>query len=288
MMRPFISKRRAFTFIELLVVMSIIAILVGLLLPAVQKVREAAYRMSCANNLKQITLAVHNYHDQFGSFPDGGKNQDGIDPATGAPFTLPGSRADWSWPYQILPMIEQTNIYNHPDDAGVKTSIVKNYYCPTRRPPALYNNHAVCDYAGSGGDNGQNGAIVEKGTGPVRFAHLIDGSSNTILFGEKRMKLDMFGFSKDDNEPCYSPGWDFDIYRMAVKKNGQWVGPEQDVKNSAKDDSSLFDFGGSHAGGCNMSLCDGSVRFFRFTLSGDQFRKACVRNDGEIIDSGEL
>jgi prepilin-type N-terminal cleavage/methylation domain-containing protein/prepilin-type processing-associated H-X9-DG protein len=133
------GARRGFTLIELLVVIAIIAILIGLLLPAVQKIREAAARMQCANNLKQIGLALHNYHDANGSFPSGHKVLGGV--TTSSSWT-PGSTGHYyaNWAIQILPYVEQDNLYRQyninlpnvdPANQAVRQTFVKVYTCPS-------------------------------------------------------------------------------------------------------------------------------------------------------------
>jgi prepilin-type N-terminal cleavage/methylation domain-containing protein/prepilin-type processing-associated H-X9-DG protein len=160
----FCSLRRgrgAFTLIELLVVIAIIAILIALLVPAVQKVREAAARTQCINNLKQIGLALHNHHDALKAFPSGGAVYLEEDGPTATPSAL-GSTTPanytsqaWGWAFQILPFLEQGNPWTIGVSNGplTKATIVPVYTCPSRRGDMVYQGWFHCDYAANGGSN---------------------------------------------------------------------------------------------------------------------------------------
>src|SRR5262245_28130462 len=284
-MRHSAGCRPGFTLIELLVVIAIIAILIALLVPAVQKVRESAARTQCTNNLKQIGLAFHNFHDTRKKFPQGGWNPSGQSAAD------PNDRRQWGWSFQILPFIEQDPIFNEPNVANVRIAIVPIYYCPTRRAAKVYNNHNVIDYAGCTGTHadGTNSGMVERGFMPsVIMADVRDGLSNTIMVGEKQCNLSKFGTNTDDNESPFLSGWngDWDHYRRTRQVNGVWETPAEDYNSSATTPSQRF--GSSHAMGIMAAMGDGSVRIIRYAVDPVTFMRACVRNEGQPFNIDDL
>lgn len=300
--------RKGFSLLELLVVVGIIAILIGLLIPAIQKVRESADRTQCVNHLRQIALGFHDHHEVNTFLPNGGKNA--CDPPYFNPFVAnlcecppipdwgccgPYNRTEWSWPYQLFPYIDQKPLHSNPSDAVVFQSVIKLYQCPTRSGTAKAGTQFRGDYAASGGTTGTEGMLTRKGTKCIRLADVTDGLSCTLLLSEKRLKLDKVGLSYDDNEPYVAPGWDSEIYRRAardVDRPSGDCGPSPDIRVTSGEFSDPFSglvqFGSSHPLGVNAAMGDGSVRGIRFNPNPETFRRINNRNDGLTVNPTDL
>jgi len=282
--------RRGFTLIELLVVIAIIAVLIGLLLPAVQKVREAAARSKCANNLKQIGIAFHAYHDTAGYIPTAGSDGGvGDNPAV--------NRLDFGWTYEILPFAEQEPLTRVTNVATIRATPLPIYGCPSRGGPRVVGASAKSDYAGNGGTNpnarpgtsctgpvvlSRNGLATPTYPGVLRFAAVSDGLSNVLFVGEKIVNADKTCCV--DNESWAGPGIDGDIVRGSrTNGTGGWT-PAQDRRDAGVPDDEYYRFGSAHVGGMNALLGDGSVRTIRYSVDAVQFQRLCHKSDGAAVN----
>lgn len=275
-------RRSAFTLIEVVVVLAIILVLIGLLLPAIQKVREASARIHCANNLRQIGLAFHAHHHCVGCFPAGGTHLPPEFPSSADPTaTTPSQRGQsWSWAYLLLPYVEQSDLYHTANCLAVRNTPMKIYYCPSRRAVAVYSGAAKIDYAGNAGDQteGQNGLVMRTTQGVVHIADVTDGTSNTVMVGEKQLNRATFGTSVDDDESYCTPGWndDWEVYRWGAGS------PASDTNAPGETTASRV-FGSAHYTGFTCAFADGSVHFIRYSVAPITWRRACVRNDNHAL-----
>jgi prepilin-type N-terminal cleavage/methylation domain-containing protein len=293
----FVSERvrHAFTLIELLVVIAIIGTLMAILLPAIQKVREAAYRMLCGGHLKQIGVAFHSYHGDFGILPCKGSDDSGNPPT---------NRLDWGWAYEIAPYIELKAAHDEPNATLVRQMVVKVYHCPSKRQAQLYGGWAKTDYAGCGGTTpaAADGVLVRaygsnasnpKQQVSLGVSGIPDGTTFTMMVAEKRINFPTMGgqdTSADftDNEYWAGPGTagDADIIRYATPSGGSWLTPAPDLRDPAAGAtmSSEIRFGASHALSMNAVFADGAVHRVRFSVDPLMYKGACVRNDAVAVD----
>ncbi|NUQ64865.1 MAG: DUF1559 domain-containing protein [Pirellulales bacterium] len=275
--------RHGFTLVELLVVISIIGMLISLLLPAVQAAREAARRTQCSNNVKQIALGFHNFHDSHGFLPSGGWDWD-AQPTYQGGKPVVGADQKAGWGFQILPYLEAGNV----SDAGAVVAIgtaLPVFFCPTRRSPQTVTqpdkyippltgttvDHALCDYAASNRE--QTGAV--RRYKPVRIAEITDGTSQTLLVGEKRLNARLLGQPQDDDNEGYTVGWNEDTIRSTDEP------PAPDRYRDTGDGEKLF--GSSHPGVLHAALADGSVRPIAYTIDKTVFKSLGDRNGGETV-----
>lgn len=280
-----VNRKKGFTLIELLVVIAIIAILIALLLPAVQQAREAARRSTCKNNLKQIGLALHNYHGTHNILPYGYNTV----PFPGCADGTADIRTGWG--FFILPFIDQANLYQHCNDNGASDcpiwhtttalidtggtgarAIIPVYNCPSD-PMGGINTNLSSNIFGKSNYKGvtldATSASRTFGTSAVktRFRDVTDGLSNTIWVGEASTDGSYVG--------AVWMGVISDVHdNMAnVNNSSTWKinGTDSDAFNSM------------HTGGCHFLMGDGKVRFISENINGDLYTHLGTKNGGEVI-----
>ena len=285
---PF-HTRSGFSLIELLVVIAIIAILVALLLPAVQQAREAARRVQCKNNLKQIGLALQNYHDKYGKFPPGFIRAHGT-----------------AWSAMILPELDQSPLFNTitwgsrwssgGNEAACGT-VVPVFRCPSAPIPnhvannSNIENRVPCTYlACASGTNLVDNSIDDSfqdglffNNRSMKMRDIMDGSSNTVAIGETKFdNLILQNGNVRDH-------WYFGSVQIRNGiENSEFIGSTAarinafDIPSAPIDEKELC-FGSYHPGGCHLLLADGSVRFFDENLDRTVLSGVGTLDGGEVI-----
>jgi prepilin-type N-terminal cleavage/methylation domain-containing protein/prepilin-type processing-associated H-X9-DG protein len=298
--------RTAFTLIELLVVIAIIGILIGLLVPAVQQVREAANRTQCQNNLKQLGLACHNHHDAYKRFPAG---YTAFAPySNGATDTAPG----WGWAAYLLPYIEQRNLYNQINftqpiqNQAAAQAVLPLLLCPsdltagpftvtdaTGSPLAVLGPSS---YAATVGDDASecdaptgNGIFYRNSR--TRIADITDGTSQTVMIGDRAWAQTQGAWAGAPSGAVVRAGkmnpWQNATASAPVfgLVHNNWVNITTDA------DGGLDDYSSNHLGGVNLVFADGSVRFIRSITADGPERYAYwamgTRAGGEVIQGLE-
>jgi prepilin-type processing-associated H-X9-DG protein len=297
-----VQRRTGFTLFQLLVIIAVLAILVGLLLPAVQKVREAANRMSSSNNLKQLAIASHNYHDTYNRFPPG------VDANNFSATAL------------LLPYIEQANVYQKidfkkpMDDKANDTArqvTMKVLVSPRDPQPFVKEGVGATNYlfnAGSKPDLADNDGVFYQES-KIRIADITDGTSNTFMIGET-LKGDGGNKAVDvrrqhvllDKDALKDIKEDAGVQEFKDSKNiagdrcaswmdgrflqGTFTGTRG--SNDSKPDVSCAGHGGlsslrSLDSVINVAMCDGSVRAINQSIKPEVFKLLTARNDGQVI-----
>ncbi|MEW4455705.1 DUF1559 domain-containing protein [Bremerella sp. JC817] len=314
------GDRHGFTLVELLVVIAIIGVLIALLLPAVQQAREAARRMSCSNNMKQIGLAMHNYHDTFNVFPPGLVD---TDPAfiDGNSQTAAQNANGLAWSALILPFVEQNALYdsvqtqtgnfghhwmdkNHDGSANdpidASKIAINAYACPSDPLPMINNKrggYAKCNYKGNAGTYAAND---KKGvfwtSSEIHMRDITDGTTNTILVAESG--------GKEDSASQLNCGGSVCNFKAGIWIGGRYVGNAASWHSGVYGHDVLSFGGGSatyligrssanwghdwinnstHPGGIMISMSDASVRFLPETIDINIYRRISDRSDGQVV-----
>ncbi|MCE9561182.1 MAG: DUF1559 domain-containing protein [Planctomycetes bacterium] len=295
---PFSNDRQGFTLIELLVVIAIIAILIGLLLPAVQKVREAAARLKCTNNLKQMGIALHAYHDANRSLPVG------YYPNGTGTFTYTG------WQLQLLPYIEQGALwsqsvtYLQANTGNTDTNAfpacgaqLPMFICPSNTRPPVFTyggvNYELSSYLGCAGTTSRvsgTGDGVLFASSAVRLTDITDGTSNTIAIGERPATGDLqygwgfapYGSGTGDGDTLLGTRDTGVASTMGDLATNVGLQPAKSPNNTADIDGAHF--WSFHTGGANFLYSDGSVRFLQYSADS-VLPQLGTRAGGEVFNA---
>ncbi|MFO0892609.1 MAG: DUF1559 domain-containing protein [Isosphaeraceae bacterium] len=317
-----LRRRRcfAFTLIEVLVVMTILAVLVGLLLPAVHSAREAARRAGCANNLKQLALALQNHHDAKGSFPTG------LAPVDAARGRFKGGTNLW---VELLGHMEQSPLSLNWDYGDYRKNLLTGRSAPVAQvlavlictsdplPSPVYRletsapydwanaDYALSSYGGNAGTRSfgfpdlpqSRDGIFFTGS-RIRIAEILDGTSHTAILGERSHRDSEFDRLTAELDPGFYPlsGWGAwasathpigsqgDVLLSAVVPINYRVPSGSGEANWDWEDNRLSAFGSGHGQGANFAFADGSVRFVRDSIAWGALRALCTRRRGEVIE----
>ncbi len=307
-----------FTLIELLVVIAIVGVLVSLLLPAVQMAREAARRMSCANNLKQAALAAHHYHDTHNQLPSGTH--------AAAMFGSVPKQGTTLW-IELMPYIEQRGLFEYWDrednrnnvGAGsrdaTQAQVIQILICPSdplpekvvyldapAAPQWSWGYYGMSSYGGNAGlrsfHPGPRPAfpgLTRDGIfwveSRVRLADVIDGTTSTILFGERYHLDPQFDLQKPNHLPAIGPLSGFGKWGFVAKASAQvTLSAPVEINYHVPQNATLLDmhnrlcaYGSGHPNGANFALADGSARFVQDTLPLATLQALSTRNRGEVV-----
>ncbi len=293
-----------FTLVELLTVIGIIGLLVALLLPSVQMAREAARRMQCQNNLKQIGLAIHNYHDAYSHFPSGYMSR----------FDSSGNDLGpgWGWAAAILPELEQSALYdqirydrNIEDAANVaaRTVVLAAYLCPSDGAQRSWivkrydtNGNVlqtICDLASSNyigvygtTEPGVDGNGCFSRDVNLRFADIVDGSSQTFLVGERSSNLGPATWAGVVTSANLFPPAGSPSPPILNNASGMTLGHTGDGNGPNAPYSYVNQFWSRHPGGCHFLMADGHVSFISSSVDYSLYLALTTRAGHEVVSGG--